>query len=78
MKKLIILLIVILTSCGPSYEEKIASESKAQMNVYTEVYIPYGITVITVDSCQYITYKVSTGACVIHKQNCKNHLYQSK
>lgn len=69
--RILILIAVILTSCGPSREELNQNPKK-----YGSRY-PVNMDVLTIDSCEYILYERYTSAgvsaCVMHKANCKNH-----
>lgn len=82
MNKLLLFFILILTACGPSAEE-IAAQQESGIVVATEFPvtlrisnkdIPTGISVFTIDSCEYI-YCESSGVTIIHKANCTNPIH---
>lgn len=58
MKK-IILLLVILSSCGPSKEEMERLQNNGKEDYYIKI----------IDGCEYIDYQGN----LTHKANCKNH-----
>lgn len=65
MKKIISLsIIAVMSACNTDT----AGERKSG---YFE--LPRGISVQTVDGCEYIYCEVNQGVCIVHKQNCKNH-----
>lgn len=60
MKKLIILLIPAMFGC-------IEEPTSAQATFNTS----YGVSVFTVDSCEYVIYHGIQKGGIVHKQNCK-------
>jgi len=65
-----------LGACGPSAEERATqnvSEFPATLRIPSKD-IPTGISVFTIDSCEYI-YCESNGVTIIHKENCSNPIH---
>lgn len=71
MKKIVVLLIILLASCGPLPEDTNDGKYKNIFIPYSET--PQGISVQKVDNCEYIYCETKHGVAIIHKQNCKNH-----
>lgn len=76
----LIVLIFLIPSCGSNkkYQVNTNTLNQLKIDIRREGQIPYlgFISVVTIDSCEYIiwdnsNYNASVGG-IVHKQNCKN------
>jgi hypothetical protein len=68
----ILLMVLLISSCGPSASDK--AEARKKANDVRETAYGHDIQVITVDSCEYVVVEGAYATAVVHKANCKNHL----
>lgn len=75
----IYLLLIMLCSCTQMVDH---NESNNNTNKDTGLKpvikyddTPLGITIISVDNCQYIYAETRNGVAIVHKENCSNQLH---
>lgn len=66
---LFFILVLFIFSCGPSKRER---ENMQAHGVDAEA-ITSNLSIVKIDSCEYIMYIFSRGVAITHKANCKNH-----
>jgi hypothetical protein len=78
MKKLLLIALIGLMSCGPSREELQREGAQKHGSVTKHIDysgLPDGVSVIKVDDCEYICVE-GNGVAITHKANCLNHISQ--
>lgn len=73
--KLIILLMLSVCACCAPVErnEEPQSEKLKPTIPYNDT--PHGITVITIEGCQYVYAETGSGVAICHKANCINPIH---
>ncbi len=69
----LILTTLLLSSCITENEE---TAIKSEMNYNIEINPDCQVSMVTIDSCQYIATTVYFGHVLTHKGNCTNHKYK--
>jgi hypothetical protein len=72
MRKLLIVGLLFLASCGEEGKEVVVNDRFKEVWIKNEAGID-GVAIYTIDGCEYIWVKHGYGAGLTHKANCVNH-----
>jgi hypothetical protein len=80
MKKILLILAVAITSCTiPKIKDKNVAKHITSKPLDYSVDGVFDLQVVTIESCEYFTYKTHGFYSIEHKGNCKNPIhYQTK